>query len=229
MKRLLLINVMLLTASVAALAAVPPVRVVSGDVILLWDKIMLEIKVPQEVLEQPVAATPARPKEKIKKEKKEKLPPIPGFSHFTWGADVGSSVDMTGNDMSSIDINAYFGYKSRFVRFAGIGAGINMMIGNGSSAYPVYAMFRSGFSNRPTLCFLDLRAGCSFNNIFDFRSQTDFYGSLGFGITLAKGRNFSSHIILSYNFMPLSDATVNGQVFKLDDLHYAALRIGAAF
>lgn len=151
------------------------------------------------------------------------------YSHFAWGADIGSSVDMTGKDMSSIDINAYFGYKNRFIRFVGIGAGIDMMIGNGSSAYPVYAMLRSGFSDRPTLCFLDMRAGCSFNNILDYRSQTNFYGSLGVGITLAKGHNFSSHIILSYNFMPLNDTTVGDQKVRLGDLHYAALRIGASF
>ncbi len=151
------------------------------------------------------------------------------YSHFAWGADIGSGIDMTGNDMTSIDLNAFFGYKNQFIRFLGVGAGIDMMISNGSSAYPLYAMFRSGFSNRPTFLFLDARAGCSINNIQGYDSKTNFFGSLGIGFTLARGKNFSSHIILSYNFMPIGNLKADETVTHFDDLHYAALRIGASF
>lgn len=183
------------------------------------------------------------PEAKVEKESK--------LGHFTWGADAGSAVDLTGNDMTSIDLHGYFGYKGGALRILGVGAGINTMINNSSRCYPVYALLRTSFSTRPQLCFLDLRAGVSFNNILTYKSQTDFYGSLGIGITLASGKKFSSHIILSYNFMPIRNFTVYSEVpadlpgenFEGDtppttivehsesfpDLHYAAIRIGCSF
>lgn len=181
-----------------------------------------------------------------------KVAPESDLGHFTWGADLGSSVDLTANDMTSVDLHGYFGYKGHWVKFAGVGAGINTMLSNASRCYPVYAMFRTSFSSRPQLCFLDLRLGVSFNNILDYSSQTDFFGSIGFGMTLAKGKKFSSHIIVSYNFMPIRPYTIYneipvtdspGEVFEGDplptttvassisfpDLHFAAIRIGCAF
>ncbi|MDE6282374.1 MAG: hypothetical protein K2L97_00110 [Muribaculaceae bacterium] len=174
------------------------------------------------------------------------------LGHFTWGADLGSAIDLTANDMSSIDISAYLGYKGSWVRFAGIGAGITSMISNASRCYPIFAMLRTSFSTRPQLCFLDLRLGLSVNNILEYQSQTDFFGSLGIGITLAKGSKFSSHLIVSYNFMPIrpytvytqvTDTEVRGEQFedhpqepqiiatrqRFPDLHFAAIRIGCSF
>lgn len=178
--------------------------------------------------------------------------PDSDLGHFTWGADLGSSVDLTANDMTSIDLHGYFGYKGQWIRFAGVGAGINSMIGNSSRCYPLYTMFRTSFSSLPQLCFLDLRLGVSINNILNFSSQTDFYGSIGLGVTLAKGRKFSSHIIVSYNFMPIRPYTVYTEVpvtdspgeefegetpamttvaskYSFPDLHFAAIRIGCSF
>lgn len=175
-----------------------------------------------------------------------------GLGHFTWGADLGSSVDLTANDMTSVDIHGYFGYKGHWLRFAGIGTGINSMLGNSSRCYPVYAMLRTSFSSQPQLCFLDLRLGISFNNILDLSSQTDFYGSVGLGVTLARGKKFASHIILSYNFMPTGPYTTYtevpvtdspGEVFDgeqtptttvasrqtFPNMHFAAIRIGCSF
>lgn len=178
--------------------------------------------------------------------------PDSDLGHFTWGADLGSSVDLTANDMTSVDLHGYFGYKGHWVRFAGVGAGINSMLGNASRCYPLYAMFRTSFSSQPQLCFLDLRLGASINNILNFSSQTNFYGSLGLGVTLAKGKKFSSHIIVSYNFMPTRPYTVYSEVpvtdspgevfegetpatttvaskYSFPDLHFAAIRIGCSF
>lgn len=178
--------------------------------------------------------------------------PESNLGHFTWGADLGSSVDLTANDMTSIDIHGCFGYKGHWLKFAGVGAGINTMMSNASRCYPVYALLRTSFSSRPKLCFLDLRLGISINNILNYSSQTDFYGSIGLGVTLAKGKKFSSHLIISYNFLPtrpytiLTEAPVTdspGEVFEGDpvatttiathhsfpDLHFAAVRIGCSF
>lgn len=176
----------------------------------------------------------------------------PTLGHFSWGADLGSSVDLTGNDMTSIDIHGCFGYKGPWIRLAGIGAGINSMMNNASRCYPVYAIVRTSFTREPKLCFLDLRLGISFNNILDYKSQTDFCGTIGAGITLAKGKKFSSHIIVSYNFMPIrpfkvyreTDSTgrpsedfegsapqkeITVTHVQFPDLHFAAIRIGCSF
>lgn len=147
------------------------------------------------------------------------------LGHFAWGIDAGSSVDITCNDMTSIDLHAYFGYKGPWLNFLGAGAGINAMINNGSRCYPVYMMLRTSFCRQPQLCFLDLRAGVSFNSIMDNKSQTDLYGTLGVGFNLATGRKFSSHLIVSYNYMPLRHV----ETFDTPYLHYAAIRIGCSF
>ena len=124
-------------------------------------------------------------------------------SHFSWGADLGTGIDLTTSDMTSVDIHAYLGYKSNLFRFLGVGFGINTMMNNSSRAYPLYAMLRTSFSSRPRLCFLNLRLGAAFNYFDGFEKQTDFYGSVGLGITLAAGRRFSSHLIIGYTFMPV--------------------------
>lgn len=179
------------------------------------------------------------------------------LGHFTWGLDAGSAIDLTANDMTSINITGYFGYKGSWMRFIGVGAGINTMISNSSRVYPLYAMLRTSFSRRPQLCFMDLRAGLSIDHILDYPSTTNFYGSIGLGITLAHGRKFSSHIIISYDFLPVKSFTLYreveetspmpGEVFDGDEavttttttlqpfrqsfpnLHYASIRIGCSF
>ncbi len=146
-------------------------------------------------------------------------------NRFTWGADAGSSVDMSATGMSAIDLSINLGYKASYVRFLGLGAGITSMIENSSRIYPVYALFRSSFSRRPRFCFLDLRAGAAVCNINDISTQVNFYGSLGLGITLAHSRRFSSHIVLAYTFVPLSGEARH----QFDNFHFATLRLGVAF
>ena len=106
------------------------------------------------------------------------------MKHFSWGADIGSSIDMSGNDMSSIEIDAYFGYKNDVIRTLGIGAGIKSAIGNSYTFLPVYAMLRTSFTSRPSLCFLDMRLGYSFNTLKDDVTQNSFFGSAGLGFNL---------------------------------------------
>lgn len=170
------------------------------------------------------------------------------LGHFSWGIDLGTGIDMTANDMTYVSIQGYFGYKNSFLKFLGAGAGMEVMMNNPSRCYPVFGMLRTSFSRKPRLCFLDLRAGVSFNSMFDLPNQTGFYGSLGLGITLAKGRKFSSHIILAYTFMPMHDIYTDPVALPdpemsetgtpapaervrnvLHDLHYASIRIGCAF
>lgn len=150
-------------------------------------------------------------------------------NHFAWGADLGASIDMTGQNLTNIDMSGCFGYKSSYIRFVGLGASIKMMCSNNSRCYPVYMMFRSSFTEKPSLLFLDMRVGYSFNDLQNAVNQQGFYGSVGLGITLAKGSTFSSHIIASYEILPLSDVTVSEINYHLRALQSASIRIGLSF
>ena len=149
---------------------------------------------------------------------------------FSWGVDAGSAIDMTGHDMSAIDLNAYFGYRGPYVRFAGAGTGIDMMVSQSSTTYPLYAIFRTDFSPTPKLYFIELRGGVAFTKVETAPSQNTPFASLGIGVTLAKGRTFSSHIILSYNYTKLNDYTdPDGAVTPIHDMQAACIRIGINF
>lgn len=157
------------------------------------------------------------------------LPAETASSHFSWGADIGSSIDMTGQDLTAINLDASFGYKGDYIRFAGLGAGIKMMVSNSSRCYPVYAMFRSSFTRRPSLCFAQLKLGISFNNFYTDIYRRDLYSNIGLGFTLATGRSFSSHIVLAYEFIPIKRTAVPEAVSPLSDMHSATITIGASF
>ena len=151
------------------------------------------------------------------------------MGHFTWGVDLGSGVDLTAHNMTMFELGGVFGYKGRWLRFAGVGASIMSMMDNSSRCYPVYAMLRTSFSPYHRLCFLEVKGGVSFNSILTYKSQTGFYGSLGIGLTLAHSRKFSSHVILRGIFMPLSPVEVDGVRQLNYDLGYASIGIGCAF
>lgn len=151
------------------------------------------------------------------------------IGHFTWGVDLASGVDLTARDMTMVNISGCFGYKGGIMRFAGVGAAIISMMNNSSRCYPVYAMARTTFSRTKKPCFLEVKAGVSFNSILDYKSTTDFYGSLGVGFTLAHSRKFSSHLLLSAVYMPLKSITTPDGNALGYTLAYASIGLGCAF
>lgn len=150
-------------------------------------------------------------------------------SHFAWGLDLASSIDMTGNAMTSIDISGYFGYKNDFFRIVGIGGEIDAMMSNSSRSIPVFAIIRTSFQKGRRLLFADFRGGISMNNVYDYNTQTGAYGSVGIGITLAQGKTFSSHMIVGYSYISRSDFDHDDGVYHCPDLHQAVVRIGISF
>lgn len=119
---------------------------------------------------------------------------------FAWGAEIGPSIDMGGDDMSTLNLHACFGYRNGWLKFAGIGAGIDVMMSNSSRSFPIYAIVRSSFSTKPKLLFGDLRVGIAYNQTAGIPDRANFYISPGLGIELARGRTFSSHLVLSYSY-----------------------------
>lgn len=154
-------------------------------------------------------------------------------SGFTWGLDLGSSVDMSGRDMTYAEIDACFGYRTPGIALVGLGASIGVMTTNSSRVFPVYALVRTSFSTRPRLVFMELRTGISYNEIYK-DTQWGFYGNLGIGFKLATSRSFAAHIILSYNLVKRHTVTTIDEdnfvvINRYKDIHLASLRLGVTF
>ena len=152
------------------------------------------------------------------------------FSHFTWGAEVGSSIDLTGYDMSTIDVDLLFGYKNSYLRFLGLGAGIHRSVQRGDNFIPIYACVQTSCTSKPSLCFLSAKVGYSFNTIDDSPTFGDTTSSLGVGFNLSSGKKARSHILLSAGYRYFTQRHID----KLSsiDRHYiflAQLSFGVCF
>jgi len=149
---------------------------------------------------------------------------------FAWGAEAGGSIDMSANDMSSIDFTACFGYKRGWIKFAGIGAEIDIMLNNSCRSFPIYASFKTNFINRPSLLFMDIRGGVSLNYLPNNYDQSGAYAFGGLGINLARGKKFASHIVIGYTFKDYHNFTSRqDETIKMNDLHLMTVRLGVIF
>ncbi len=151
-----------------------------------------------------------------------------GIPHFTWGVDAGGSIDMGGDDMSTVNIDAFFGYKNQMIDIAGIGTGIHIMTSNSSRVFPLYAIFRSSFRNRPSLCFLDMRAGAAFNDVGN-ESQTRLFLNPAVGFNLAVSRSFKSYITIGYIFNGMSSFGPTDDRTDIHGLDLVNFRFGITF
>ncbi len=143
------------------------------------------------------------------------------LTHFAWGADVSSSIDLTGQDLSSFNIAAAFGYKNKAFQLAGAGCQIDMAVGNSCRMYPIYAIMRTSFTSRPSRCFMEVKAGYAFNRMARNQKCDGIYASASWGINLAMGRNYRSFIIVGYTYRQLSGS--------YDDLSAVTAGIGINF
>lgn len=117
---------------------------------------------------------------------------------FAWGADIGTSVDLTGHDMSTVNLDANFGYANGVLQMVGVGAGAHMMVSNGCRAFPIYAILQTNFRQKPSLCFLDLRVGIAVNNVDHDSRQTVPYINPSIGFNLAGNKTFQSYMRIGY-------------------------------
>ncbi|MGM9845371.1 MAG: hypothetical protein ACI30K_03995 [Muribaculaceae bacterium] len=118
---------------------------------------------------------------------------------FSWGAEIGSTVDLSGHDMTSLDFSAYFGIRRSWLDFAGVGAAANIVVNNSSRSYPLFANLRFSFTPRNPLLFADLRGGMALHSI-DLVTGSKFkpFAQVGVGVYLARGKRFSSYLIAGY-------------------------------
>lgn len=149
---------------------------------------------------------------------------------FAWGASLATSIDMTEGDMSNIGIDAYAGVKAPGVQMLGIGTGMFVPVTNALRSLPLFIIARTNFRARPTLLFMDARAGVAINYLDRTDGhQTGAYGSLGLGIKLASTEKFQSHLIFAYTYVGRKDYSVGEELCHLPDLHMATLRLGISF
>lgn len=153
----------------------------------------------------------------------------PAKAVFAWGAEAGSSIDMSGNDMSSIDFNASFGLRYKWINYVGLGLGANVMIANSCRTYPLFVVFRTDFSRLFKVVFLDLRGGLALNYLAGNVSQRGAYASAAIGFNLAKGKTFRSYITAGYTFVSRKDVVAGERVTPYDDVSSASIRLGIAF
>lgn len=153
----------------------------------------------------------------------------PFLRHFSWGIDVGASIDLSGENMSTFDAETYFGYKGAWIRTAALGIGMHKAFGNPYTFIPIYAMVRTSFRSKPSLFFLELKCGYSFNTLSDSGSFGGAYGALGVGINLAMSKSFRSHIVLAYSYFTLHNATDMEIPYKGDNISSAVLKFGISF
>ena len=152
-----------------------------------------------------------------------------GLRHFAWGVDVGSSIDLSGNDLSSLDISTYFGYKNSVIRTLGVGVDLRNSLGNSCTMIPVYAMLRTNFSSAVTLCFADIRSGYSFNSLNTTDSSNGLFLSAGLGFNLYTSLKVKSHIILSYSYQELKPDMALGFPRFTNSLSTMSVKIGVNF
>lgn len=121
-------------------------------------------------------------------------------SHLTWGGEVGSSIDLGGNDMSSFDASLVAGYKNSAIQLLGVGVGFRRSFASHNTFIPLYGVIRTSFRSKPSLLFMHFQAGYSFNSIAKSHVRGDICGSLGLGVNLSMSKKFMTHIILAYGF-----------------------------
>lgn len=148
---------------------------------------------------------------------------------FAWGADLGASIDMSGNDMSTIDLSLAFGMRRGWINFLGVGAQANVMISNSCRSFPIYLQFRTNFTDRPTRVFWELKGGMSLNFLEHKHRQEGIYGSTGVGFRLASTAKFSSHMVLGYTYLQRKRVIGAEMTHDFTDLHYATIKLGVVF
>lgn len=127
------------------------------------------------------------------------------ISHVMVGLELGTGLDLSGSDMSTFNADIIVGYRHKIIQLLGLSVGIHKSLGTRDSFIPIYAVFRTGFSTRPTLMFMHASAGYSFNTIASSPMFGDITATLGVGINLTRRPRFQSNIVFALGFRHFSE------------------------
>lgn len=168
-------------------------------------------------------------KTKVVEDKSDKPRVGYGYSHFSWGAETGICADLSGMDMSTFNFDVLMGYRNKFITLVGVGAGCHKSLGNRDTFLPVYFVFRSSFRPKPSLCFLHLRIGYSFNTVAQSPMFGDICSALGCGFNLSRGRRMQSYLLVAYTFRHFNQRHAELISSNRNDVSLAQIAFGITF
>jgi hypothetical protein len=148
---------------------------------------------------------------------------------FTWGGEVGSSVDLTGNDLTTFDAHIDFGYSFSYFQFLGVGFGVHRSLGSSNAFVPIDVVIRTNFRKHPSLLFMNLQTGYSFNTISKDSYKGGYQLSIGLGINLTQTPKLRSFITLSYGYFHINARQVDNLRMDINHVDLAQLGIGIQF
>ena len=148
---------------------------------------------------------------------------------FAWGANAGAGIDLSGSEMSCVELAVSVGMRWKALKFFGLGLQADIMVSNSCRSYPIYAQLRTNFHEGPSLLFWDVRGGLSINYLEENLKQTGAYFSTGVGVVLASGARYSSHLIFGYEFRSRSPIETETALYDLKNLHGITARLGVTF
>ncbi len=148
---------------------------------------------------------------------------------FAWGAEAGASIDMTGNDMSSVDVAINFGMRRSWLNFLGVGVAADIMVSQSTRSFPLYVNFRTSFVNRPALAFMDLKLGASLNYLEHNHQQTGLFGYAGVGFNLAQNTKYCSHLSIGYTYLQRRRVVGPEMTHDFKSLSFASVKLGVTF
>lgn len=146
-------------------------------------------------------------------------------SPIAFGIEAGANMDFSGTESSNFDIDIFGGYRKGVIQLAGLGIGIHPSFAHQRTFIPIYALFRCNFKEGRSLCFADVKAGLSINELDNKTHYTGAYASAGIGFNLLQTRRLKTYILAGYNFtqiVPFANKDIRA-------LHGVSVRIGITF
>lgn len=152
-----------------------------------------------------------------------------GTRKMVFGAELGSSIDVSGYDTSTFDAELTLGYRNRLIRTLGIATGVQRSFGNRNTFIPICLVFDSSFRSKPSPFFLHLKGGYSFNTIDHSTTFGNTCGCIGLGLNLAMTRKMMSHIIIGYAFRHFDHKHEMPGARSTENVSLAQLAFGVTF
>lgn len=172
------------------------------------------------------AVTPAMVVDSHSASQLEVKPKIKRMSHFAVGLELGTSLDVSGNDQSTFNVDAICGYRNNFFNLVGVSVGMHKSLGSKDNFIPIKFHFRSSFTTRPSLAFFAFSIGYGFNTIEGSKFFGDFTSTIGCGVNLARKPRFQSNIILSFGFRHFNNRHLEMITIQKSNIGYAQISMG---
>lgn len=126
------------------------------------------------------------------------------MSNVMLGFELSTAMDLSGTDMSTFNADLVVGYRHKVIQLLGASLGIHKSLGTRDSFIPIQVLLRTSFTARPSLAFMHLSTGYSFNTISNSPMFGDYMATIGAGCNLTRKPRFQSNIILAFGFRHLN-------------------------